>query len=508
MNEDNVIEVCEEDEVIPACSEIETGALGTAPDTGTEDGLARHFLREEKGNFLWVHDNGPKGALAAWVESRWTTDDAGYRVLDGKISDFCNRMFREMPVSTDKKKADYRRKFLESRFQIGMRHIILGQLGQPGETCVPLAKFDADPLILGIPPRQEGTQKIGRVVDLRLATVRDVTRSEYVSKNIDIVPDFDMPTPLWWKTLLDTMSGEQDRADFLDRCFGYSLTAMVREEVWFILGSPTSSREDERGRGGKGTLVETAVNILGDHVFAVTLNYDQVMTSKNTHADLKRTYGEIHGMRFVVVGEAQEGSGHRINQAMIKSLTGKDRAPGAKLWKDITSPKPTWKFWTHLNFSPTLERTSAMRDRVLFIEFRERFTKENGRVNPRLKEQLEAEYPGILARWIRAAADWYRNGLQVPESITRASARLFEDTDYEKRFVTERLLHTGDHDSDFIGDKEMAEALKVFVDGVGEPGAYAKASKLGPHLEKLRAKHIRRGPRGAQSWGWTGVKLA
>ncbi len=494
MNEE-IIEVLEEDEVVPDPGEVVSGSLGRFPGTCTEAGVAEFFVKLHGEDFLGVHDDGGKDKmhLAAWVGTRWTRNDKQYRLLDGAIGTVCSRLHLQMPAppAEDEKKKDYRLRFLEWRFQLGVRNLVLGLIFAAGKS-VSGEKFDSNPLLRGLPR--------GMVADLASGTVRAMQRSDYVSKCLKVTPDFSMDVPIWNEFRLSIMSREQDRADFLERGLGYSMASVVREHVWFILGSRANSNLRQRGRNGKGTLISVFSSVMGE--FAEPLNFDQVMLSKNTNSDLRRTYGQIEGKTFVSIGEASEDEGKQFNTSMIKTLTGGDMVSGAVVYEVQKKKKPTWHIWSDMNFTPTLEKTGAMKSRVIFIEFRERYTDEKGRVNPLLREQLMAELPGILARLIKAAADWHQNGLQVPDSVKAATDRLFQETDYAQRFAEECLVK---RDDGFISDKELTEGLKAFVNQVGEPGASAKSRDLAAILQATGAKHTQRGPRGSLAWGWAGI---
>jgi putative DNA primase/helicase len=492
-NNQEIIDVLEEDELVPDASEMVSGSLGRFPDTCTEDGVAQYFVKLHEDDFRVLHDDGgeEKMRLAAWVGTRWSLHDKQYRLLDGSIGRLCRRLHLEMPAPTDLRKKDYRLRFLEWRFQLGVRNLVLALISSAGKS-VSCETFDANPLLRGLPR--------GMVADLAAGTVRAMERADHISRCLKVTPDFQMETPRWSEFLLSIMSGEEDRAYFLERCLGYSMTSIVREHVWFILGSRANSNLRQRGRNGKGSLISVFSSIIGE--FAEPLNFDQIMLSKNTNSDLKRTYGQIEGKTFVSVGEASEDEGRQINTSMIKTLTGGDMVSGAVIYKVQKKKKPTWHIWSDMNFTPTLEKTGAMKSRVIFIEFRERYTEENGRVNPILREQLTAESPGILARLIKAAADWYQNGLQVPHSVKAATDRLFQETDYAQRFVNECLIKK---EEGFIPDKELGEGLKAFVSQVGEPGASAKTRDLAAVLKAMGSEHIRKGPRQSQVWGWSEI---
>lgn len=167
-----------------------------------------------------------------------------------------------------------------------------------------------------------------------------------------------------------------------------------------------------------------------------------------------------------------------------------------------------WTLWISQNGIMVLENTAAMRERIIYIDFKEKFTGD--RCKPQLKEQLRAEYPGILAKLVRRCAQVYKdgkNGLQRPASIVASTAALFRATDYAERFCAEMLVKSGEEE-DFISNPDMAEAYKAYVERTGEAGASATGGKsLARALTALGGKRMQRGPRLAVKWGWAGVKF-
>jgi len=54
-----------------------------------------------------------------------------------------------------------------------------------------------------------------------------------------------------------------------------------------------------------------------------------------------------------------------------------------------------------------------------------------------LEEKLKAEWPSILRWAIDGAKDWQQHGLQVPKSVTAASAEYLNDEDILLQFLDE-----------------------------------------------------------------------
>lgn len=505
MNEDNLApieEAWEEDEAaLPVAAEVETGAFGLGPDNSSEDAIARYFCSMHDGNFLWVHDAGASGELATWHGSRWGI--GGTRGLDACISDVCRDLSRTLPApDPESKKQDYRQKLLAARYQQGVRHIVLGHLGKSGPTCVSTESFDVDPWVLGVEPITRDGKLVAQVIDLKTATIMDSGREARLTQRLKVPVDFTMPTPLWDQTVLEIMSNEPDRVTFLEQLMGYSLSGSARLEIVIILGSPVASDERERGRNGKGTVTKVLFDLGGS--YSLSMGSDVIVRGKHSETDKKRIYGAFDGRRVVVLSEVNESAGEHVDNSFLKELSGGDGGNGCDVYKPRKNVRQTWTLWIAQNGVMVLENTTAMRDRAVYIDFKEKFTGK--RCNPRLKEQLRAEYTGILAKLVRAGAEVFKHGLITPESVKRSSAALFRVTDYAARFCAE-MVTRGAAD-DFVSNVELLEAFKAYVERVGEAGASTSAGKaLARALTEIGGERMQKGPKGNRKWGWSGVKF-
>jgi P4 family phage/plasmid primase-like protien len=507
MNEDNLAPIEEafsEDEALPEAAEVETGAFGLGPDNSSEDAVARYFIRRHDGNFLWVHDAGASGELATWHGSRWGI--GGYRTLDACISDVCRELSMTLPApDPESKKQDYRQKLLAARYQQGVRHIVLGHLGKSGPTCVSTEDFDTDPWVLGVNPVKRDGNLVAQVIDLRTGTIMDSGREARLTKRLRMSVDFNMPTPLWDQTLSEIMSGEKDRVDFMESLMGYSMSGSARHEIVVVLGSPAESDDRQRGRNGKGTITKVLFDIGGP--YSLSMGSDVIVRGKHSETDKKRIYGAFEGRRIVVLSEVNESAGDHVDNSFVKELSGGDGGNGCDVYRPRKNVRQTWTMWIAQNGIMVLENTAAMRERIIYIDFKERFAGD--RCKPQLKEQLRAEYPGILAKLVRACAKVYqggKDGLKRPASIAASSGALFRATDYAERFCAEMLVKAADED--FISNPDIADAYKAYVERVGEAGASTVGGKpLARALAGMGGKRVQRGPKFSQKWGWAEVKF-
>jgi len=93
--------------------------------------------------------------------------------------------------------------------------------------------------------------------------------------------------------------GNQEVIKFVQKILGYSLTGDTRYECLFVLYGAST-------RNGKGTLIESVVNVLGD--YAKAMNYDTLAAKTYSNpSGPKEDLARLKGTRFVSVAEPRLG---------------------------------------------------------------------------------------------------------------------------------------------------------------------------------------------------------
>ena len=170
-----------------------------------------------------------------------------------------------------------------------------------------------------------------------------------------------------------------------------------------------------KGHNGKTTLVETIRELLGDcgeasFGYARKVDVSTFMKSKNQD-DNQRKAAMLAGPRFVYSSEVD--AEHRLNEQLVKDITGGDTLEGRYLYREPFTFKPTFKAWMYGNHKPEIRGTDdALWSRVKLVEFDVSFA---DRVDLTLPERLRAELSGILNWAIQGCLDWQRQSLTPPE---------------------------------------------------------------------------------------------
>lgn len=341
----------------------------------------------------------------------------------------------------------------ESRASIG-NMLKLAQ-AEPG---VPVwsRDLDADPMLLNVP---NGT------LDLRTVRLREHRAGDLITKRTGFAYDDGATCPTFEAFLDRVMGGDQDMVGFLRRAAGYSATGLTDEQVMFFLFGD--------GANGKSVLVETLMDVLGDYAQKAPTE----MITERRSSPIPIEVADLPGARLAVVAEASQGVA--LDEARVKDLTGGDRIKARSLYQNYFEFNPTHKLWAYGNHRPVVQgNDEGIWRRLLFVPFD--VTIPDGQRDPKLKQKLLAEGPGIL-RWIvEGCHEWQRTGLRPPSKVTDLGKTHRQQSDPVRLFVDDRCTVTA-------GSKEEVGRLySSYVSWCRESGeSPISKTKFGQRLEKL-----------------------
>jgi putative DNA primase/helicase len=126
-------------------------------------------------------------------------------------------------------------------------------------------------------------------------------------------------------------------------------------------------------------------------------------------------------------------------EALLKEITGQDPITARLLYAEFFTFTPTFKIFLAANHKPLVRGTDlAIWRRIHLVPFTETITLD--RVDPRLKQRLAAEGPGIL-NWAIAGYRAYREqGLKPPQAVLNATKEYQDEMDPLSDFLTETCI--------------------------------------------------------------------
>ena len=277
--------------------------------------------------------------------------------------------------------------------------------------------FDSNPWVLNCS---------NGMLDLKTGRLQPHNSSERITKTSGAAYDPAAQCPLWLASLNTWFDGNQELITFIRRAMGMTLTGMTSEQVMFFLYGT--------GKNGKSVFSEVLQALLND--YARRTPTDTLML-KRLDEGVPNDIARLPGARAVIAAELAEGK--RLNESLVKDLTGGDRITARFLRKEFFEFNPTFKLWMYGNHKPTIRGTDeGIWRRVRLIPFT--VTIPEGQRDPQLVDKLKAELPGILAWAVQGCLEWQREGLGMPEAVKAATANYRAEQDMLAAFLDECCL--------------------------------------------------------------------
>ena len=284
---------------------------------------------------------------------------------------------------------------------------------------ISISEFDSDPYIFNC---KNGT------LDVRKRTCQEHKSSDKLTKISNVVFDSNAHSDRWDNFILEIMSGDIEKAKFLQKIFGYGLTGDTRHECMTILYGAST-------RNGKGTLCESVLKVLGS--YGCTARPETIAQKSNTNSSQpSEDIARLAGVRFVNISEP--GKGLVLNAAQVKSMTGNDTLNARFLHENSFDFRPLFKLYINTNYLPTVnDMTIFTSGRIIIIPF-ERHFDESEQDKSLKKEFAKDEVQSAILNWLLDGYELLqKEGLAIPQSVKDATAQYQHNSDKLQLFIDE-----------------------------------------------------------------------
>jgi len=311
--------------------------------------------------------------------------------------------------------SDGRQRMAEWAMSTESRHRLTNMV-ESAKRMVPVhpSEFDRDPLLFNL---------LNGTIDLRTQRLQQHKRAERLTKRTEVRFDPSAACPLWLTFLDRVLAGNQNLVGFTQRLFGYCLTGLLTEHIIVILYGT--------GANGKSTLLHVLRSLAGDYarhcrpeVFAAKRNDSQGFELVS-----------LAGARVVTASET--GSGRRLDEALVKEMTGGEPITCAPKYGDFFSFQPVFKPLLATNHKPEIRGADeGIWRRVLLLPFGVTIPEEER--DGALPHKLEGELPGILNWALEGVREFLANGLGTPEEVKTATADYRAEQDVLANWIEDR----------------------------------------------------------------------
>lgn len=287
-------------------------------------------------------------------------------------------------------------------------------------------KFDSKANLLNV---KNGT------VDLKDFKILPHKATDLLSKVTNASVDVSTDTPMWDKFLNQTFLGDVDMIKFVQRAVGYSILGKNNNRSMFILHG--TGEGDGNGSNGKSVFVQTLANVLGD--YGTKMSPDSFTAKKfdKSGADASPDMMRLDKARFVYTSELKQES--KLNEALIKDITGGEDIVARALYGDIKQFKPTGVVWLTTNYKPVIEGTDgAIWERLKFIPF-EAYIPVEEQDHDLVDKLSSQECDGIMNWIIEGAKEYMKQGLNIPDNITNNNEAYRKELDVVQMFIDDNI---------------------------------------------------------------------
>ncbi len=338
--------------------------------------------------------------------------------------------------------------------------------------------LDADPDLLTL---RNGT------LDLATLALRPHRPEDLVTRLAGVAFDPAATCPRWEAHLRLIFAGDHGYIRSLQELLGYALLSGNPLQIFPIWWG--------RGANGKSVTIATVRSILGDYAVSAAADVFMARTETGPRPDVLA----LRGARLVVAVESERG--HRLNESLVKQMTGGDPWSGRTLYSAtmetfvpshlailVTNPLPSVTgledaIWRRLQFWP-FEVTIPPEKRV-----------------PEYDRVLLAEAPGILNWMLEGLRRFYAQGrrITVPPSVAAATERHRFDMDALAPFLREECVR----DTDGMVDRvNLYDRYAVYCEETGDE----QLSKRG-FANALAERGVRDGGKSMGRRRWRGLRL-
>lgn len=265
----------------------------------------------------------------------------------------------------------------------------------------------------------------GGIVDLKSGMLTPHNPDSYFTKITSVEYSDSVDCPRWLAFLDDVFGKDKDLIRYVQKAVGYSLTGSTAEQCAFFLYGT--------GRNGKSTFLEVIRGVFGD--YSTNIQPETIMVRSNQSSAINSDIARLKGARLVTSVEPNEGV--RINEGLLKQLTGDDVVTARKLYGEEFEFKPEFKLWMATNHKPIIRGTdTGIWRRIHMIPFTVQIPPD--KVDRNLKYKLKAEMTGIFRWCVDGCLLWQQEGLKMPRAVMESVREYRREMDVISAFIEDR----------------------------------------------------------------------
>lgn len=256
---------------------------------------------------------------------------------------------------------------------------------------------------------------------------------------------------------------------FIQRWFGLSMSGLDVQKLAFFHGG---------GANGKSVLVDLMGRMMGDYSASARI---ESLTGKNKKggSDSQPDLMPLIAARMVRTSEPEEGE--RLQEGLIKALTGGEPMMIRALYADFITFRPIFKLTISGNHLPDIRGgDDGIWRRLMLVNFPVQIPEEKRIPKKELDDILWSERSGILNWLVEGLLSYLEQGLAEPAEVLEATGSYRKDSDPIGTFLADATIVSG-YEGDFMTARELGDAFNYWIEERGE-------TRWGPRTVSLKLK--------------------
>ena len=423
---------------------VELDLVNNKRYSGDDLGFGRLFADVYKGVARFVPE---RKRWYVFDGRRWASDDAGLLVTElGKDLSDALLIYASTVKDEDKRGAVVRwcRKWVQRR----NRDIYI----RDAQSVYPISieQFDTRPNLFNCH---------NCTIDLETGETYPHRPEDFITKITRTEYDPAAVHPRWNTFIDEVMSGDVEKARFLQKTRGYALTGDKNRECAVFDYGATS-------RNGKGTLAESILRVMGEYGASVSPETLEQKNLTNSHSPTE-DIASLAGIRYAVMPEP--GKGMVMNSRLLKAMSGNDTIRARFLNENSFEFRPQYALYVNTNYLPVInDMTVFESNRVIIIPFDRHFSEEEQDKNLK-REFSQPQVQSAILNWL---LEGYRmlqtEGLCPPDCVRDAVADYYYESNKIERFIEDRLV------KDVNGEVRTSEVYDAYRDWCNENGCHVE----------------------------------
>lgn len=447
----------------------------------------KYVLDEETGEIKKIYENNDTGNAKRLIDKfgnllRYNDENNSWYIYDGKrwksddtleIKRFADIVINDIKLDAlnelDRQLSKEKYKNIDRVFSSKGKECMIKEARHLDNIPVTNNDFDKDGMLLNV---NNG------YVDLRTGKLFPHDDKMMFSKLVKVDYDENAKCPRWEQFLQEVFLGDKELIDWIQTAVGYSLTADMREQCMFFLYGD--------GSNGKSVFLDTIKKIIGG--YGSNAQSETLMAKKPGQGEQGGEIARLKGARFVTTVESNQGV--KLNEGLVKQLTGDDVITARFLYGKPFEYKPTYKIWVATNHKPIVRgRDNGIWRRIMLVPFNATFT--GSQVDKDLPRKLSLELSGILNWAIKGAIKWSREGMQTPQSVLNTTSEYRKEMDIIAQFLEECTIKKEPFQNARVKGGDLYKVFDGWSRDLGELNKNEISSTLfGREIGKLLDKKI------------------